>query len=288
MKNALFALALTCFLCAEVPAVEVQENAGKQDTKEYKYTPVPPLFFVKQFSPDHYAAARAKEEETPDKEERRHREMLKVTADTFQANDSSAFAAKVAAGIALIAALIAWFQYCMFEQQLEIMKESNKTAAIAANAALVSAKVAERAITEFERPWIFVEGVHIVRREDEGAPRITNNYWVSFRFKNYGRVPGIVVNCIARLVDASAIPAVPDYITGQIPLRLGRHVGTEAPVETSQFGPPSGGPEIWAVYGRLTYTEIGGAEHHTGFIVQISPHMPAFTSVNNDAYDYYD
>lgn len=125
MKNALFVVLLTCFLCAEIPAMEIQKESGKQDAKEQKYNPVPPLFFVKQFSAEHYATTRAKEDETPDKDERHHREMLKVTTDTFQANDSAASAAKFAAVIALFAAFVAWGQFWMFDRQLGLMRDSN-------------------------------------------------------------------------------------------------------------------------------------------------------------------
>jgi hypothetical protein len=49
-----------------------------------------------------------------------------------------------------------------------------------------------------------------------------------------------------------------------------------------------GAPIEFAVYGRITYSELNGIEHHTGFAVVVSPHMPAFSGYTNDAYDYYD
>jgi hypothetical protein len=50
----------------------------------------------------------------------------------------------------------------------------------------------------------------------------------------------------------------------------------------------TGKPITFVVYGRLTYKELNGRLHHTGFAVEVSPHIAAFSGYPSDAYDYYD
>ena len=45
---------------------------------------------------------------------------------------------------------------------------------------------------------------------------------------------------------------------------------------------------MFVFFGRLTYRELNGKVHHTGYAVEVSPHMAAFSPHNNNAYDYYD
>jgi|HubBroStandDraft_3_1064219.scaffolds.fasta_scaffold1163424_1 hypothetical protein len=49
-----------------------------------------------------------------------------------------------------------------------------------------------------------------------------------------------------------------------------------------------GKPITFVVYGGLTYKELNGTLHHTGFAVEVSPHIAAFSGYPSDAYDYYD
>jgi hypothetical protein len=64
--------------------------------------------------------------------------------------------------------------------------------------------------------------------------------------------------------------------------------------ETNEVGPArgtgtkNGQAIIFVLFGRLTYKDLSGAIHHTGFALEVSPHMPAFTPHHNPAYDYYD
>jgi hypothetical protein len=64
--------------------------------------------------------------------------------------------------------------------------------------------------------------------------------------------------------------------------------------ETNEVGPARGagtrnGQAIFFVlFGRLTYKDLSGTIHHTGFAVEVSPHMAAFIPHHNKAYDYYD
>src|SRR6266581_461885 len=81
----------------------------------------------------------------------------------------------------------------------------------AARAAEKSAEASLIALTELERPWLFIEGALIKRREDAGQPRIPNYYWISFRGSNVGRTPAIIEECIVKVQDSKTAPGVPDY-----------------------------------------------------------------------------
>jgi len=163
----------------------------------------------------------------------------------------------------------------------------------AARAAEESAKASVIALTDLERPWIFIEKTHIKRREDAGTPIVPNYYWISFVCRNVGRAPAIVEECIIKIQDIKTLPEIPDYSD---PIHLGCpatiSVGTD--FETSVVGPPSQ-PGVdpnkateYVIYGRLIYKELGGKRHHSRFAVQVSPLLAAAMPYFSDAYDGYD
>ncbi len=57
--------------------------------------------------------------------------------------------------------------------------------------------------------------------------------------------------------------------------------------DTGGVGPAPGRPNQLAFYGRVTYRELSGREHYTGFALDVAPYMPAFVRNSKDAYDYY-
>lgn len=61
---------------------------------------------------------------------------------------------------------------------------------ITAEAANHSAWLAERALTEHERPWVFRDIVHITWRNSPGV--IANDWLVSIRWKNIGPQPALL------------------------------------------------------------------------------------------------
>ena len=163
----------------------------------------------------------------------------------------------------------------------------------AARAAEASAKASMTALTDLERPWVFIKGAHIKRRENQGEPRIPNYYWISFVARNVGRTPAIVEECIVKVHDSKAAPDIPDYGEPTIHLRCPATVEVGAEFETSAFGPPSQ-PGVnledateYVIYGRITYRELNGKEHRSGFSFQVSSIMPASTNFPKQAYDYY-
>jgi hypothetical protein len=188
--------------------------------------------------------------------------------------------------------LFAW-QLTLIRKSLTDTRIAADAAKDAANAANIQAHIAERTLSEVERPWLFIEGATISRREMPGEqPLIPNHWYISFRCKNVGRMPAVTEECIIKLVDKDEIASTPDY-SGPFAFQVPRWVSQGDAFDTRKMGPAppgmkDGKPIMFIVYGRLTYRELNGKPHHTGFAVEVSPHMAAFSGHPNDAYDYYD
>jgi len=161
----------------------------------------------------------------------------------------------------------------------------------AANAATKSANIAEQSLSDYDRPWLFIETI-MVRRTD--PPNIPNIWSVSFGWKNGGRFPAIVEECIIKIEDIDLMPSIPNYERG-FPARCKHIIGVGDIAETTGLGPArnrtltkNGQAIRFIVYGRMTYKELNGKIHHTGFAEEISAHLPASTPYRNKAYEYYD
>jgi hypothetical protein len=151
-----------------------------------------------------------------------------------------------------------------------------------------TAQIAERSLTELDRPWLFLAGVRIQRREGPHDPIVPNNFFVSFTWKNVGRSPAIIVDCIVKFAEKSALQPRPDY-SNFIELQAEATVGNGESFTTNQIGPgPTSEDTFLVAFGRLRYKELNGKTHSSGFAVEISPHMAAFNRHNNDNYDFYD
>lgn len=186
-------------------------------------------------------------------------------------------------------AIIAFIQMILFVWQLRLMRQSSDNAATAANAARDSAKVAMDTFTTLERPWLFLEKHRIVRRE--GAPiqpSILNNYWISLLFKNNGRSPAIITNLVFKIIETSELPAVPDYSLCVNKLECPATLAAGKMFESSQVGPSPGKGVQYTIFGKLSYKDMAGVEHHTGFAIDISPHLPAASMNKNELYDFHD
>ena len=150
------------------------------------------------------------------------------------------------------------------------------------------------ALLHLERPWLFLEAVRVSRRE--GAPinpTLPNNWWISLRWRNVGRAPAVIEECIIFFEPTDQIPVVPNY-SNPSTLSCPHTVAKDIPFDTPEIGPAeikrtrNGEPVNLTVYGRLTYKELNGETHHTGFIVDVSPHFPVYSVHKNKNYDYYD
>jgi hypothetical protein len=144
-----------------------------------------------------------------------------------------------------------------------------------------------------ERPWLFIEGATVSRREKPNEPITPNNWFITFKCRNVGRSPLVVDECIVKLQDRDTLPPRPNY-DGANPHGTQRWASPNEAFETEPpFGPApetamkDGRPIEFIVYGRITYSELNGTKHQTGFAVAVSAYMAAFTGYPNDAYDYY-
>jgi hypothetical protein len=154
-----------------------------------------------------------------------------------------------------------------------------------------NAKIAERALTEHERPWLFLESSSVRLRDPRTATVIQNNWFIKLHFTNVGRSPAIVIDCICKIVEMSTLGKLPDY-GGAFQLGLQRTIGVGETVETEETGPAPiqtnrQGAEL-VFFGKLVYSELNGKMHSTGFALRVAPFMPATVQYNNRNYDYYD
>ena len=74
-----------------------------------------------------------------------------------------------------------------------------------------NAKIAERALTEHERPWLSLESSTVQMRDPRTATVIQNNWFIKLHFKNVGRSPAIVIDCVCKIVEMSTLGEFPDY-----------------------------------------------------------------------------
>lgn len=188
----------------------------------------------------------------------------------------------ISAGIAIVQALF-------FFWQLSLMRRSTNDAAVAARAAQVSAEVARDTFTQLERPWIFLEGVRMRSRgENNAGPRVPNNVWLSLQFKNNGRSPALITGIAVHLERTTDLPEVPDYARCNATLVCPAALAAEKEFETNEIGPAPGEDVQMTLWGRLTYSDVAGVEHHTGFAIDFSQWMPASSTNKNRAYDHHD
>ena len=100
----------------------------------------------------------------------------------------------------------------------------------------IAANAAEKALTEIERPWLFLEGTTIRRREFPGQPIQPNNWYIKLHWKNIGRLPALVEECLFRILPTSEMPVNPIYLKGN-ELRCKATVASNEEFETNEVGP---------------------------------------------------
>jgi hypothetical protein len=170
--------------------------------------------------------------------------------------------------------------------QIAFLIRADKTARISANAA----KTAADAAIAGQRPWVFLEKVHIQNRNVEGEPMVMNNFFYSVRWKNVGSGPAFPQECLIKIINETDLGDAPDYsdaITADFPATMA--VGQE--YETRPMGPaPTGKDAIQKVaFGRFTYTDVNGVLHRTGFAHMIAPFGAfALGYTKKPKYEYYD
>ena len=108
-----------------------------------------------------------------------------------------------------ILAYMVYLQLLWMNRQERVLQKSVEAAEKSANAAV-------SALTDLERPWIFVEKAHIKRREDKGQPILPNFWWISFVCRNVGRAPAIVEECLVKIQDITTLPESRTILTPYI------------------------------------------------------------------------
>lgn len=153
------------------------------------------------------------------------------------------------------------------------------------------ADVAEEAFRDFERPWIFVEKVHIVRGTLRGETDVPNGYMIDVSAKNIGRSAAIIDSVEIDFIEKEAVPAVPAY---KRILRLGfdAFLLPEGSGQTTQVGPGQArlaeGEEAshYVFYGRLTYHGPNQRTYVTGFGYEVHAMFATAVTHGGNAYNY--
>lgn len=156
------------------------------------------------------------------------------------------------------------------------------------NSTRIAAKAAEKALTELERPWLFLSSVsiRIHERAPPGEPILFNRWFAKLHWKNIGRSPAFVIKCTFTIVDKATLPATPAFDDRQS-LTIQQTISVGEIVETNEVGPALGNDSELIFAGCIVYAELNGTTHETGFALAISPVMPVYVQHNNAKYNYY-
>jgi hypothetical protein len=158
-------------------------------------------------------------------------------------------------------------------------------------ATIRGARIAERALAEHERPWLFFSSAGIQLRDTHSQPRPPNQFYVELFWENVGRAPALIEGCDVKFIDKDILPEIPDY-SNCVPLGTNRSVAVGTHFQTEKIGPnipvnKDGKVIQYVMVGRMRYCELNGKSHETGFAIEIAQFMPAFVSCSNRAYEYY-
>lgn len=161
-------------------------------------------------------------------------------------------------------------------------------------AAQKSADIAEKALLDSDRPWIFPREVHIQDRNSSATLHIPNNFFFSVCLENAGNSPAFPQECVIKFGNEDSLPATPDYTGATRVSTRSVMVKGDLKFETNPLGPvanqiPPGAtiPQKIA-YGYITYKDVNGRVHKTGFAYMIAPMGASALAWNQPAYEYYD
>ena len=146
------------------------------------------------------------------------------------------------------------------------------------------------------RPLLQLDGVSVSRRAGAGADR-QGGFFVKLKWKNVGSAPALIEACVVSCDALEWLPKQPDYAAA-VAIATPRSLKPEAAFETGGFGPAlaaragdvrnvaNAAPRRVAVYGRLTYRDVAGRRHVTGFSMEVAPDAQAMRRLAAPAYDY--
>ena len=182
---------------------------------------------------------------------------------------------------------VGWTQAGLFMFQAVLFIAQAAFLALGFRASARAANVAERSLIDYERPWIFRDIVTVTWRNTPGVRY--NDWTISLKWKNVGRMPAMITECVFEIEEVGNLPARPDY-------RLAHHLNIVGSLtvgqdfDTNPVGPATGDTVMRELvfFGRLTYREMNGTEHHSGFGLRLVPFAAGTIEHGADAaYNYY-
>ena len=152
-------------------------------------------------------------------------------------------------------------QLAAFKTSIDIANRHGDHMEKMASAANKSADIAERALIEHQRPWIFRDIVTVNWRDRPGHK--INDWYISLKWKNIGRSPAMIIQFQFGITDIDLLPETPDYSKCD-PLGVVLSLAESADFDTHEVGPAQGikddGSVIQYVFwGRLIYAEMNGS-----------------------------
>ncbi|WP_158925469.1 hypothetical protein [Acidisphaera sp. S103] len=183
---------------------------------------------------------------------------------------------------AAVVAMLTVALVCINRRQTEHIRRSTK-------AAQKAAAMAERALSEHERPWVFLEEIKVDLRQDPG--RWFNNHATRLKWKNVGRSPGLLRSFEYKFIAENQLPNEPDYcdmrqFSIDPTLPVGKEFCTQ-PIYTPRTAISSEQPIEYVCFGRLTYAEMSGKEHRSGFAFLLAPGGALHIHYARGTYNYY-
>jgi hypothetical protein len=166
---------------------------------------------------------------------------------------------------------------------LDVVIETSKEAAAAA------AKSAD-VVIRLERSWLFVDKYRLSSDDGYATP---NNWTIVLRWRNVGRAPAVVEEFILKILDIDALPPMPDYSDASLIVCNAHAVMPGQVFVTQRVGPSSaiamknGKPVRFVTFGKITYRQLSGVRHSTGFALSVAPDRPGAGVYRNDAYNYW-
>jgi hypothetical protein len=200
---------------------------------------------------------------------------------------------------ALATLVVAAFTAALWRSTSKLWKEANRASEISRRAAQAAEKSADASVAllrDVERPWIVLEGALVRRREMgfEDEPLLPNNFFIKFKFRNVGRTPAMIDDVVVELADKREIGPEPTFTERSLHLRGAATLAADGTFDANEFGPGPQSKDVatkdvifYVIFGKVSYREPNGRQHATGFAVEVSPHMAAFSSYPADAFTYW-
>lgn len=179
---------------------------------------------------------------------------------------------------AVATVFIGWFTFTLYGATDKLRDISDRQVRVTENA---------------ERPWLLMHKYQL-RQQERTSEMVHNNWYISFEWRNFGRIPAVIETSVATIQDQDTLSDTPDYSKCQT-LDMKQHtVAANETCMTREFGPsikfkPDGTTPIrYVVYGLVTYRDLSGKPHKAGFAMDVWSVAPAANMYGGDKYNYQD